>query len=400
MSELKEIIDNIGVLEKVCSIKLREENFFSLGRKSYYENRISDLFHFFMRSDITKAWLAKALIKCLCEQKAKYDQDNKYEYTDFLYDEVDCEREINAKGKSIDIVLTGDNWIIAIENKTFTEVHNPLSIYKAHIEKICKDNEIEHPPMFCLLAPRKLSPSGEADKCWIPVTYGELAVSAWEIYGAEIKNAPHSKWHPFYQEFLGYLEIFGKESSMKDDDYKDIEKNYPMLNKAARQLPVMMDNFYKKYNEELKIKLYKSLDISFLDVYEWPEREKPRLRWLKNNEYIRFMYKSDDWGAEFTLNTILYYENFPYFNFFIMYRYSSADNRNEFVSKLEEYNDKSENQFTIEDKIRDNFIVFCNSVRFSKEFANKPDEEALLKNLKNVSLWIKDNFPQSRASLK
>lgn len=57
------------------------------------------------------------------------------------YHYLDCATEENAEGKSIDIVIKSDKFVIAIENKTTAGLYNPLEVYKRHIED--KYQEVE-----------------------------------------------------------------------------------------------------------------------------------------------------------------------------------------------------------------------------------------------------------------
>ena len=61
------------LLKKLDSIELtpQELNVFTVGPRTHLENRVSDLMRLFMGNNVANAWLARALIRCLCKQYGK-----------------------------------------------------------------------------------------------------------------------------------------------------------------------------------------------------------------------------------------------------------------------------------------------------------------------------------------
>ena len=83
--------------------------------------------------------------------------------------------EMTSDGKYIDITVIADDFVIAIENKIFARLYNPLESYKKHIESSYKDKN-KH--LFVILSVKRITDQAELKKIkdndYIVVNYSDF----------------------------------------------------------------------------------------------------------------------------------------------------------------------------------------------------------------------------------
>lgn len=202
INELKLLLDHIKSLP---SSELPEPTLFSIGGRGYYENPTSDILAFFCNSEGAHG-LGNLMMDAI------FGALNKLRKEDFSFDDfsviTEPEREVTTnKGKRIDLLLEGNDWVMVIENKIYHQQNNPFKTYQRHIE--VKKQFKDKIPIYVVL-----SPKGSAPKGWISLTYSELLDSLKEKLAYAFIYQPLNKWLVLLREFILHMEGIMSVSTM------------------------------------------------------------------------------------------------------------------------------------------------------------------------------------------
>ncbi len=168
-----------------------EQTFMQLTDYPHLENVCSNVLAFFFDTAEThnfRSLFIKSLLEC-----AGADANCR---------SAECiEREVATdKGNRIDIFIETDKYLIAIENKVFSGLNNPLADYAEHTYKLSRTNDKE--TLFILLTLKDESVGGSA---FINVTYAKLFASIRKKLGAYVVTA-NTKWIVILNDFIRTIE--------------------------------------------------------------------------------------------------------------------------------------------------------------------------------------------------
>lgn len=191
----------------------------------HWENVWSNILAFFLDDSnghgMKNLW-AKSLLECA--KKKSPSGCDKYEND---ISNIDAIREYHTKkGKSIDILVHGDNYVIGIENKVYSGVHNPLDDYVETIDKEAKGTEagLERTPVYILLtlcevSEKELRENSRNHEKWINVLYNDYFEQILDNFGKYMDEADE-KWTIFMKDFIKTAKkrIGGGENMKLDSD--------------------------------------------------------------------------------------------------------------------------------------------------------------------------------------
>jgi len=196
------------------ALRVREDTILTVGGRGYYENPMSDLLAFFLDSTPNAAHglgdlVLSAFLAAL-------------EIEDFGTDLA--ESPIREQVNRIDIVVPGENFVIAIENKIRHGLHNPFAEYRNAIAQ--RYNTIpEENRICCLLAPLQQDPGIDG---WKGVDTRRLISKIWVELGRRQRHLEHTKWVVLLREFLKTVEQ-ELEDRMTEEQIQQIYNIYPQL---------------------------------------------------------------------------------------------------------------------------------------------------------------------------
>lgn len=116
IDELLTLLDKL----KDLSLKPKEKTVFSIGGRGHYENPISDVLAFFLDPNEDHelgSLVAQAMLKCAGVTAAPHS-------IQAIYREY-----VTSEQARLDLVLVGDDWLLAIENKVYHTANNPFDHY-------------------------------------------------------------------------------------------------------------------------------------------------------------------------------------------------------------------------------------------------------------------------------
>lgn len=196
-----------------------EKTLLSIGGRGYFEKPTSDLLAFFLspgEAHGVGASVSAALIKAAGLPIAAQE----------LCEGVTVAREVRTRaGNRIDLLLVGDTFVIAIENKIRHEIANPFDDYRTYVNEAYPDRR----PFFLLLAPGVVV----APAPWRSLSYEVLTdhlAAAWPMGGGA-----SGKWQCFFTDFVLHLrQECGVAERMDDDLFGRIETSIARLYRAER----------------------------------------------------------------------------------------------------------------------------------------------------------------------
>jgi PD-(D/E)XK nuclease superfamily len=208
--KLQELLNEAGKL----SFVRREKNIFSLGGRGYYEEPMSDLLAFFFDpqeehglGDLALTSLAEFLQNAPVAPLTLAEPPTR-EYT-------------TPAGNYIDLVLNGDRWVIALENKI---THAPLNPFEEYRAAVNADGRFDGKDKYFVI----LSPSQASVENWKWVGTQNWVASIHQRLGTQFVRSGLSKWTVFLREFLILIE--NQTGGIMDlHEFEFVQRNYPTV---------------------------------------------------------------------------------------------------------------------------------------------------------------------------
>lgn len=213
-------------------------NIFSLMKLDHYENPITDLLAFFLY-DKNDHGLGNVFFEGFLDCIPNGD---------ILGGELICkpQREVSTEdGKRIDLILSGADFSIIVENKIRHSAVNPFKSYVEYAEKHLMEDGGKI--IYVLL-----SPGGKSEKKnWIGVSYPKL-VSAIRKRLLTVSSKEDNKWYMFSKEFLNHLASLTEKYEMQDKNKDFIFSNLTNI----KELEKIKKSVYNIYESEISEKIF------------------------------------------------------------------------------------------------------------------------------------------------
>jgi len=220
--------------------KKPEPTIFSIGTKAYFENPTSDILAFYL--DPIKphgfgANVLEALLWC-----ADQCLTNKLTLARTTHRELTTDT-----GSRIDIVIEGNDWVVAIENKIHATESNPFDEYTGHLERTYATKKI----LTILLSARP----GEDIGAWKRITYKEFLDSVRKRVPTSMLEDSANKWAIFFRDFLLSLETEATLMEIEPSQTDFVEQHYGTI----VQLCELVESYHKHLIDEATMNLTSAL---------------------------------------------------------------------------------------------------------------------------------------------
>lgn len=229
----------IAVLKKAKDIEIetRVKTFFDITGFPHYENVISNVLAFFFDTneehDLKDLWL-KSLFEC-------YNSNANTHFQLGAFEEIEREHSTEDK-KRLDLIISLDNAIVAIENKIYATPYNPFDSYHKEILNYRKNNNkciIE-----ILLSLRKEENQRTSyNTVFYNITYKSLIEQVKKNIGGYIEDA-NEKWLLFMKEVLNNVDNLGERDIMNSEWQKFLKDNSDSLSQ-----------FIENYSKDIQAKI-------------------------------------------------------------------------------------------------------------------------------------------------
>ena len=190
-----------------------ERNIFSICGRGHYENPISDLLAFFIDSSEEHRF-GNLFLSSLFEAAGIEPAPGACR--------PPTREQCTDRGNRLDLVVEGDGWLLAIENKIRHQVINPLDDYVEHIvgRTPSLDEGSRH---FVILCAREHKPAPQG---WRTVTWRSYVDRIKQNLASRLTEPLNMKWQVIMREFLLNIEQECGDERMKDERIEFIRKNF------------------------------------------------------------------------------------------------------------------------------------------------------------------------------
>ncbi|MDT0628057.1 PD-(D/E)XK nuclease family protein [Alteromonas sp. W364] len=217
--------------------------FMQLSGYPHYENVCSNILGFFFdptNEHGLKDLFYQALLKCVPSQIKEAREAH----------QVSVEREVNCRGKRLDLVLTSEEYVIGIENKIWHELDNDLEIYRKEVDRQATKANLE--PIYVVLGIHKEEPEAG----FASITYNLFFDKLKTLLGHYAVNA-NSKYLIYLNDFMQTIEDLQGGNLENKPQAQFFKEHFHAIEKLNEE--------YAEYNKTLNEKvnwLKANLDIT------------------------------------------------------------------------------------------------------------------------------------------
>ncbi len=211
--------------------KPSERTIFDIGLKGHYENPMSDILSFYLNpreahslGDLTLQSLLKTSVNAAARD-VRWQTPH-----DTLCDILNGQLDLSAPPtretiNRIDLVLEGQDWIIAIENKVY---HSPNNDFESYVQAIHDyDRRAKRKKVFLILSPYEVK---KPDWIWVN-TADFIREIERNIAQNTAINTP-DKWVYFLQDFCTNLKnVIGGETAVNENEIKKLTEEWGSVKK-------------------------------------------------------------------------------------------------------------------------------------------------------------------------
>ncbi|MEG9430393.1 MAG: PD-(D/E)XK nuclease family protein [Christensenellaceae bacterium] len=245
MNDLVDLDNLSAVLRKSVDIEIksRVKTFFDVSGFPHYENVISNILAFFFDTNeehgLKELWL-KSLLDCYNERAGTSFQSGEVE-------EIEREHSTDER-KRLDIIISMEDTVIAIENKIYATPYNPFNMYHEEILNYCNGGKqiVE----ILLSLNKEENQQTKYNTTFYNITYKNLIGKVKQNLGNYIVDA-NEKWLIFMKDVLNNIENLGARDSMNGEWQKFLKDNGEYISK-----------FFDNYRKDIQTKLTFISDLS------------------------------------------------------------------------------------------------------------------------------------------
>lgn len=236
--------------EKLENGKETLPTFLEISGFPHFENVISNILAFYFDSNESHGHDAMLLFSLLQAAGIKNLEDNSEKLKTI---------EVNREWKTlndnyIDIVIETDDFIVAIENKIYASLYNPLNDYKNSIKAEAAKKNKE--PIYILLTLLNKTYSEKELKGFNHITYKNLFEECDRNLSLDYKK--ENKYQVYFQDLKQTI-INMSRINLNDDFIKFIKDNHKIINQFQKDVFRKFEKFAK--NELSKMKTFLQPDI-------------------------------------------------------------------------------------------------------------------------------------------
>ena len=210
-----------------------ERNIFSICGRGHYENPISDLLAFFIDPNEEHRF-GDLFLTSLFEAAGVKPPTGACRTPP-------SREECTNQGNRLDLVVEGDDWLLAIENKIRHQVINPLDDYVEHaVGRTPNLNEDSR--HFVILCAREQKPTPQG---WHTVTWRSYVDRIKQNFASRLTEPRNIKWQVIMREFLLNIEQECGDERMNTKRIQFIRENF----QATCELEEMRGEYVRHMKE-------------------------------------------------------------------------------------------------------------------------------------------------------
>src|SRR5579883_1198748 len=269
ITKYEKLLEQFSTLPKS---KERLPTYLEIAGYPHYENVISNLLAFFFDPAEVHG-LGTLAIESLCEAAGKSDMP--------ISGDLVVEREINVGGGRIDILISGEQLAIAIENKIYHDPNNPFHLYACYLNNKFPTPQHEHLKRVLTPFPQSIPPSRLCGGFQV-LGYSEWFAKLKPRMGSFAIDASPKYW-TLLLELISTIENIAKGYTMDSATRDFFLKNAPTIRNFLITISNHKQDLRKKL-EELKSSLGEDTQIGvFL-------KDKKQGFWRRSEDLYDVLY--------------------------------------------------------------------------------------------------------------
>lgn len=257
MPEVSESMKRLVKEVRKHAIAPKAKTFFSIeGIIGHYENPTSELLCFFLSPNEEHglgSLFLRAFFTCLGKDSSALN----------LTDADGCKREVRTRDfKLIDMIVSGSDWVLIIENKIGHWPANPFLSYEKHATRYYPGKN----QYFAIL-----SPAGKPElkwPNWEPVSYQNFCDALKVEFAKTGFQHPDSKWQIFAKELILHLEneLYDPAMTLTTEQRNFVESNLENIS----HLKQLFDCYTAELRNELTARLQQEIPSRPFRFYDRP----------------------------------------------------------------------------------------------------------------------------------
>jgi hypothetical protein len=256
--DIEQLTALVNAFKQLPQVK-RETTLFDIGSRGHFENPMTEILSFFCNTTEVHGMneLVISSIVCLIRQNSIYnDLQNGQTHGS-------PQREVTTKNnKRIDLLLSSDEWIIAIESKVNHQQINPFDEYEAYVDNIIKskkavnkDNDLtdetEKQAVFVILSPDGKVDNARLHNRWCGISFQQLVNEIKIRLQQHFFDAPFNKWSLVLKDFLLHL-----ENLVNDEEQNSAQEEFALVHLGEiSQAWNLLKNTLQSVQQKAHIKL-------------------------------------------------------------------------------------------------------------------------------------------------
>lgn len=265
----------------------KEETLFSISGRGHLENPTSDLLCFFMQPKRQHGFdtcFLRAFLGCM-------EKDYGAGFWKTLsFDPIRVQTQVRTNdNKWIDLLITGPDWVLVIENKLHAPLGNPLPSYVEHAGRFAANRRF-----FALLSPQRINAPD-----WASVTYRKYCDALKSTLAPEVFTGWSSKWQVYAKEFIVHLEneLYGPIMKMTPEQRAFVEGNLRTIEDikklSQRYMADLLSELTSRLRCEVPGRSFQFWDGHWALLCDEVATERVQLRF-----YFATPYHKNDWPAD------------------------------------------------------------------------------------------------------
>lgn len=170
---------------------------------------------------------------------------------------VNVEREVGTKaGKRIDLVVECAEFVMCIENKIWSGLHNDLGEYRNHCEQEEKRKHSERPVLGIVLSPYRHDPRScqISELKFVSVTYSDFVEELLHRAGSYI-GRHNTQYQYLLFDFVEQASRFGRKNTMAEDQ-REFLNFWRENEKKISNIKLMQDGIWGKLRAREKAQVH------------------------------------------------------------------------------------------------------------------------------------------------
>lgn len=254
-NELKSLEALLEQVETLSQAPKGKPTFMEIAGYPHYENVCSNILSYFLAPD-NEHGLDTLFLDSLAASLGREES---------RFSSVEVRREVTTEvGNRIDLVIETDDIIIAVENKIFAGLANPLEDYSRYLAEILNEDGVKD-IWKCVLS---IDEGLEPDNGFVPITYKSLFLEIRLRLGFHVSNAePRSLG--WLTDFMTSIENLTDEGRDMDADLIEfVKENQEPIIKLTSKVKELKGQFRNEVHR-LSQEISEKGDISFLKTGAW-----------------------------------------------------------------------------------------------------------------------------------